>query len=325
MGDDDVGAMATLDGLQTYNCDIVNFAAFHFLSSILGAVPGVFMLIQGGSQWASQLRDNETHKLPTAAEAVDQLINSIEALSVTDRVSEAVDETIEACKKQLEHVLKSQIDAKEPLLPDSTEYRMEDEPKARAGWDKNLEKAATKIKAALKVGLRELKRCGGREKLEETLQSLRIKDRYSLRAPFEELPATTPGLCAFLGVPADRPNMFSYTTLLRGQYKAVKEAWKARPAAALPYTPRQVMDFWIEVAKTSPELGELAQLWWEKPISSAGVERIFSILTHMDDEHRRQMQDETLYNTLFFACEPKACGAAGCRACCGRAWFPRCW
>ena len=60
------------------------------------------------------------------------------------------------------------------------------------------------------------------------------------------------------------------------------------------------MDFWIEVAKTSPELGELAQLWWEKPISSAGVERIFSILTHMDDEHRRQLQDETLYNTLFF-------------------------
>ena len=65
------------------------------------------------------------------------------------------------------------------------------------------------------------------------------------------------------------------------------------------------MDFWIEVAKTSPELGELAQLWWEKPISSAGVERIFSILTHMDDEHRRQMQDETLYNTLFLRANRK--------------------
>ena len=93
--------------------------------------------------------------------------------------------------------------------------------------------------------------------------------------------------------------MFAYTTLLRGQYEAVKKAWKARPAADPPYTPRQVMDFWIEVAETSPQLGELAQLWWEKPISSAGVERIFSILTHMDDEHRRQMQDKTLYHTLF--------------------------
>ena len=106
-----------------------------------GAVPGVFKLIQGGSQWASLLRDNETQKLPTAAEAVDQLINSIEALSKADLVSEAVDETMEACKKQLEYVLKSQIDAKEPLLPDSTEYRKE---------DKNLETAAAKIQSALK-------------------------------------------------------------------------------------------------------------------------------------------------------------------------------
>jgi len=276
VGDDDVGALATLDRLQTYNCDILNFAAFHFLSSILGAVPGVFKLIQGGSQWASLLRDNETHKLPTAAEAVDQLIASIEDLSNTDRASEAVEETMKACKQQLEYVLKSQIDAEEPLLPDSTEYRKEDEPKARASWDKNLEMAATKIKSALKAGLRELNRSGGRKKLEETLRSLRIKDRYSLRAPFEELPASTPGLCALLGVPADHPGMFAYTALLRRQYEAVKKAWKARPAADPPYTPRQVMDFWIKVAETSPQLGELAQLWWEKPISSAGVERIFS-------------------------------------------------
>ena len=55
-----------------------------------------------------------------------------------------------------------------------------------------------------------------------------------------------------------------------------------------------------DLATTAWELSDFATLQWRRLISSASVERIYSILTHMDDPTRHSMARALLEQLLLF-------------------------
>ena len=58
-------------------------------------------------------------------------------------------------------------------------------------------------------------------------------------------------------------------------------------------------DYWAALAESAPELSRLALHSWLSPMSSASVERIFSLLTQLDTPERRSMERSTLEMILF--------------------------
>ena len=93
--------------------------------------------------------------------------------------------------------------------------------------------------------------------------------------------------------------MVSLTT----EWKTFVASFPSAAATNAIMTPREAYDFWLPYTKAERPglqvLGKLALHYVLYPTSSASVERLFSILTHMDAPDRRRMKPELLKTTLF--------------------------
>lgn len=262
-------------------------------------VPGLYKLIQGGSQWTAQLRDAETQELPTAAAAVNQLIGSLTRLKVdVGTVDALVSDVMSDCRQQLEAVLLAAAGLDEPLVARATHYDVADIPAHKAAWTSNLAKAESQIRLALSQALTATHKSAGLTKLKEAVGVLEVKERFNLTRAPPDLPTPIAQLWVFLGVPVDRQS-YDFAERIRSQWEAHQLAFKPPPADSPPRTPKQVLRYWQQLETASPDLSALATAAWRVPVSAAPVERVFSLLTHMDAPTRRTMKEQTLYNTLF--------------------------
>ena len=86
---------------------------------------------------------------------------------------------------------------------------------------------------------------------------------------------------------------------LRTQWAAPVAAWRPQPPGVI-FPNKAVVKYWADLRKNNAsELSDIATLQWRRPISSASVERICSILTRMDDAMLRPM-GRTLLEQLHF-------------------------
>ena len=291
-GSDDCAVASVVDNILDYNADIINFGAFTALSKLLEATPGLFSLIQGGSQWAASLKDELTSEFPDAVSATRQLMTAFQRLGDGDGGARNafVDEVVAECRKYQQEMLDRAAEYGE-LEPD-------DRPAAEAANAANLEKARKKLSKTLREACAALASCAAMDKLEVVLQQLQVKGNYNiLRAP-PSLPLTDPEMYKFLGVPASWQT-WSKTTALRAQWEAHKAHFKPRPEDAPVPSPGDTYKYWESLRTACPELAELALTHLQRPVGSAAVERVFSFLTDMDDTHRRSMKREMLRYVLF--------------------------
>jgi len=93
--------------------------------------------------------------------------------------------------------------------------------------------------------------------------------------------------------------LFDFALRVRSQWAGHTAAYQPVLPGSPPRTPAQVDAYWQGLLAGAGDLAALALLHWRRPISSASVERAFSILTHMDTGTRRTMEESTEYDTLF--------------------------
>jgi hypothetical protein len=148
-------------------------------------------------------------------------------------------------------------------------------------------------------GIKAIDTAGGTVKLREALAGLELRERFNVNEALPGLPHTVVEMFNFLGVPdAERNPAMSVKLPL--QWEAQRRLWKAPPAGTV-LSNSAVFDYWSGQATTAPELSALATLHWLRPVSSATVERIYSLLTHMDIPSRRSMGQVMLKHQLFLA------------------------
>jgi len=157
----DVAAGGTLDQLVAGNADVMNFAAFMLLGSILRGVPSVIKLIQGGSQWTAELRKGED-RLATAAAAVSELLVSLRSLRAAEENAEAVlAEAMAACKAQQKEILRRAELYGEAILPEKHGFDAADVPSAKALHKDNRKAAKRALQRTLKDAVAALEGCAG--------------------------------------------------------------------------------------------------------------------------------------------------------------------
>ena len=167
----------------------------------------------------------------------------------------------------------------------------------KASFPRLREQARSDIKKAVKAGIAAVKKAEGTKKLKEALNGLDIRERFNVNNRPAALPPSISELWPFFGVPKQSPGV---AQKLKTQWQAHCDAWKP-PAPGVVFSNCAVFKYWDDLTATSPELAEIATLQWLRPISSASVERIYSILTHMDVPTRRTMVGTSLIQLLFLA------------------------
>ena len=103
-------------------------------------------------------------------------------------------------------------------------------------------------------------------------------------------------------IPAGPTSTKSQHTVLSDiavQWGAHCRAWRAPEEGKPRPTPGDVYDYWLSLEKAAPELSALALYHWSSPVSNASPERVFRILSHMDDPLRRTMKHLSLFNQLY--------------------------
>ena len=278
------------DAILSYLCDINNWAAFKLLATALDTVPSVFRLIQGGQDWGPEMRDKVTAELPTAVSAVRNLITMLDSLDTKTKGKELVEEVLEAAEVHQERGMQFEIDAGNMEAGSLEGLRVTN--------SANRKVARTELLAALKKARASLRECAGREKLEEAVAQLKIKELYNLTTDPLEMPASNAQMYAEYGVPSDAQS-FSFAAKFREQWALHRAAFVPLPVGSAPPSPAAVYDYWTALSASCPELGRVALHHWLTPVSSCSVERIFSFLTAMDVANRQRMDKQTLYNTLF--------------------------
>ena len=108
-----------------------------------------------------------------------------------------------------------------------------------------------------------------------------------------------PELYKFFGVEKTLTTGVVYMLKLKMQWEAHCAAFVPRAADAPQMTKLEVYEYWEALSVAASELSGLATLHCLRPLSSASVERIFSLLSQIDTPSRRSMGPDMLYNTLF--------------------------
>lgn len=272
------------------------FAVFRTLRHILSGVPSIFALLQGGNDFAVRFADRETGVYATATATVRELLSMLESLDNKTQRKDILAEVEKDLQAQAELVCTRSIEYEELSAADVDAW------KATAGEQKPA--ALRRVKSVIKAAVKAVKTCHGRKKLEEALRGLEVRDRFGLDTRPEDLPLTNNDLFNLLGVPLLKQN-FGTAMQLRTAWRAHQKAWDAQDAKAAwtPQSPAAVFKHWARFGEkgdaVSTLLAELALAHWLRPLSSASVERIYSILTNMDAPTRRSMKKVTLINTLF--------------------------
>lgn len=113
------GSKAKQDAILQYNSDIINFGAFFVLSTLMKCVPKIMTLLQGGSQWAADLRGRAAGD-SDALRAIDELIALLVALQKPLERESIVGEAVTACKAQQDMIIDRSVnDYKEMTAADA--------------------------------------------------------------------------------------------------------------------------------------------------------------------------------------------------------------
>lgn len=156
----------------------------------------------------------------------------------------------------------------------------------------------------------------GLVKTHQALAALDSKFRYDLASKPASLPqgpagvdgAPTPAsnkqLLLFFGVPqgwsvAHNTTDHSLLAAITVQWNAHCTAWLAPALDKPPASPGDIFDYWKSLEHGARELSELARHNWSSPVSNTAPERVFRILTHMDDPTRRTMEHISVFNQLY--------------------------
>jgi hypothetical protein len=148
-------------------------------------------------------------------------------------------------------------------------------------------------------------------KTNEAIDSLEIKFRFDLANRPSALPLsntsndtpTTADIFEFFGISdgwAARNGTSNHRLMsaLIPQWEAHCKQWRAPTAGADRATPLDTYDYWESLADDAKELSAIALYHWSAPISNAMPERVFRVVTHMDDPLRRSMEHLTFENTI---------------------------
>jgi len=130
-------------------------------------------------------------------------------------------------------------------------------------------------------------------KAEEVLRQLKVKERYGVMAR-PAAPSDAAGLGAFFGISGE----VTFASAL-----SLRTGWTARnQQRRLPVSapaPKVVYAYWRGLEATCPLLSATACDALLQPLRSACVERVFSVLTNIDEPTRQTMERDLLYTTLF--------------------------
>jgi hypothetical protein len=273
------------------------FASIHLIASIFDATPTLVKMIQTSesASFAGFKPRTLTEGLPGAIAGVNELLDTLDTIE-TDRGvrRDFVAASIAALAVQ-------QASIRERLVADG-DAPDDDASRAKAAQEDEFSRKATekKLSKALKAAAHAVQQCKGRKKLQECLNALARKQRFNL----VEKPRLAPdsGIFAFLGVVQPSDCTPARALLLTRQWKSHVEAW-VKPQGIV--SPRDVQQYWEGLTTAAPELVKVALYHWLRPVSSAPVERIFSILTHMDSATRQSMTRRVLHDLLFLRANRK--------------------
>jgi hypothetical protein len=269
-----------------------SFGACSLLSSIFTSAPKTISMLQTSSSgdFVGFKPDRLTGELPSAISGVEQLVATFDALVDEKSVREGFLADVSAAIKQ------QQVDVRASLVADGDQASDAASLAVAADADAANHKATMSLlKKTLKKAAVDVRNSQGRVKLLECIRGLKLRDCFNVAmAPATE-PSKMTDFFDFLGVPnAERTT--SLFLRLRQQWQAHVAAWK-KPMAAV--SPQAVQTYWAGLVVAAPELSKLALHHWLRPVSTAPVERIFSILTAMDSSYRQSMGRDTLHHILF--------------------------
>jgi len=299
-GGDDVGSLsATLDKILANHASLDMFACLTLISTVLASVPSIFILLQGGAQWAEKFKDKSSGVYTSGVRAVKELLAHFKLLLDKGENGAAV-------MKDTMGVVKKKVLAQVKLVGDrSVEYEELEEDSLDA-WlveqNEKAEEALQKVERVFKKALTAVDKCAALPKLQETLTHLEVSERFNLVCPIPPLPSYASAR-AFFGLPDDT----SPATLngLLTDYKAHFDSFTSRPdyhtfTGPPNMTPKLAYEYWERLRDALPNLAPFAFTALCRPVSSACVERVFSMLTLIDTATRRTLGMDHLSDLLFF-------------------------
>ena len=303
---------------------IENWVAVAFLGKVLKRGVAVFRLIQGGAGWAGSKEDCGGD---TGVEAVRSLITLLGSLEDDAKLKTYMDEIRAEAREQQKLVLtrlRSYGEAPAKLNVDAVLDSKEGVPPDFKNWKENREKGMVAVTATLQEALIALSSCAGRAKLEEALAGLVPRSNYmKLARPGAALHSDAdPKRCRkFLGAPKEVKD-----STVVAEYDALRDYLQARDDELVIVTPASsssssagasssgrepnpatkalvsALAFWegLDASESSyPTICKLAVKNILRPVSSASVERIFSVLTRMDAPTRSNLVETSVHNLLF--------------------------
>jgi hypothetical protein len=300
---DNGAELAPGDWLLTYMADVSNYAAFQLVSKFMDGLPSLFKLIQGGSQWAARLMDDEANVLPIAVDGIRGLLSSLRGLEADGSEEETIDEVMAECERhQLEMDARAVECNQQPQLEGAAlEARLQLHADNRAA-------ARAQLVATMAAARARLTKAAALPKLEEALAAQDVRARFDISVEPPNLPPVGPTNAAmyeFLGVPA-RLRSVTYAAHLRQQWAAHQAVWRTRPVPTATVPPATVAAYYQALAQPleptggAPELGALGLRHWSRPVSFASPERVYSDLTQLDNADNQQgMKGDVLRDTLF--------------------------
>ena len=247
------------------------------------------MLAQGGSDLGGRLDDAGV--LRTATGVARSLLATLVAYKDGAQLAYLLDTVDCELVTQLDDTSNRMIAYKELDEQHALEFK--------ASFQQKRDEARKAVMEAVKAGITAVEKAEGTKKLQEALDGLDIRERFNVNFHPAELPANLNDLFAFFDVPIDKRTPALAIILTRQREAHVKE-WRAPPPGVI-FSNKAVFTYWADLATTARELSDFATLQWRRPISSASVERIYSILTHMDNPTRRSMGRTLLEQLLFLA------------------------
>jgi len=276
--------------------------AFSFLSSFLHGVPALFKLAQGGADWSAHQRADDGTWL-TAEQAARELKAALTSIDEEANVAPLLESVSAALTKQQELVLANAKATGEAILPLSATYSDADLPKAREICVVKLQQAVDRLRKCIKRACDAVKRCQGAAKLAEAITGQEVKRRFMLHTAPSVLPVKNDDMFAYLGVPVAM-RTFANATKLRAEWAVFQRDFvvpASRPSL------KQAAEFWVSMMDAScmPTVAVIALRHLTAPMSSASVERVFSILTDMDTAKTRKMKPRTVARTLFLRANKK--------------------
>ena len=282
----------TAQNLMGYLACVDSFVGLCALNMIMAAVPKINKVMQ---------REVHTYtpEDTNLSEEVRQLIDYMGVFESEEDLSLLVKEVE---KRSLEH--KDAVMRKEFELGDA----LEDDVAAGGHLDTvfrtSLERALAKLKDTLKLCAANVRECAGLKKLKESTDA-------------DEMRQTFLGTCdmpTFLSLTA----MCKHFNLVISVDKAISlrsemQTYKNIPGKTPFLSLFDCASFWADETTVNkfPHMSKLAISYLSRPANNAGVERYFSILTHMDRPNRRSMKSQALLNNMFLRCNAELVRSLG--------------